>query len=1532
MASLPPIISASETGDGFNAVGPPSQAPFVDDAKTLIETFRRPGWIDRPSWERAYEFLQLIIAELSESDSDAYAGTLFYEAARIFESELNDDEAAIVCLQAGYVCDPKSHRVIQMARRVFVRVERWSMVCTFIEAQARLALTNEKRGLALLELGEIFLFRFKRPAEALRCTRKAAHLLNDHVVARLLRDGIGSLCDLQSASSRASSDVYKIDRRMTVEENILGLLDGLFVGHASQLSAQFLLAEDYLDNHSGLIHCALQAHSFAGNWDAYHRSARRMVSQIHEAEYRALVNYSLCFSARTKAISGEVQAGYLDELTRSGIRCHYYEELRGLIALDEGDLVSAAEFSLKAAATAESPDWVFYYLEQGLFLKCCASGERTSEVGELAERVLALDASSAVGQWAIQQAMLAQKDWTGLKVWLEQMMASGGALTKALSTWRLALLLSTKLNQLPSAEALFSELWSAHPGSIAPLVCLIELKSRTSDESAANDLFYKYSACLVAQGIEDVGDCADLVALLATWFESVPAELPSVLYDDPLGYLLEPSELIGTDEQTRCFYRSMLARSDRMDDPNRRSSVLRFTSLLSEYLQPDEHEIALGHISAALDCKLSDIGCLHIGYRLCAHSKQSRRAADWATRIANACIADRHASEYFALAGYHVVGQSPEQGTELWSEALQRNPHNVSARLGLERLIAGNTNSGKDLEYYRLQSEQAPSTPQRLHYALMGQYAARGRDGKPPSKLLSGQGWLDKSGRRLCFFHEHRAGLRSFDDDACRSGLLGLVEGDMLRKDRLTYLNAIARSFERTGDSFNGYVSVKQALDLEPSNGEGLQWILTWILETADVEILSKHLDVLLDERADDDERGWLWSEAGRILRLAGHEEQAAQCYEASIKAMPESWLPIYHLRTVADKAGEPLRSAHLMLELATKLRANAMVSDVAMDASERFTSVGQNRDALKALLLAYTYQPNDESLLERLQTQAERLADWDTLVEALEIAVGTKSLSTAERVLKLVNTLSSRLSRNSQAIETLAHFAEQRQQPDLWQAVADYYVVEERWSDAVNSYARAHTLTSDLDLRRAIVFRLSAIYSGPLNDFDNARTWLETQLEANSGDVDILHCLADIERRSGHKHQERVALTRTISLTVDEDQKVRLRIRLAELDNEDNRHEIATERLRRAASEFSSSPAVNESLADALGKQNATDEQAALLEAALHMTTEPGDKRRLSEKLQETRRSERQWSANDTVRDALNLLLKDPLNQDAILSFAHACHGSGDLRHRQMGLIAQVLCSEYVDQGLPKIEITGLPKGQTKDQTVSGLGNLEVVSALNTLCSQLPSVYNTCPGVTPYLASNTNEYGLGSIQVGLVPQWCFFKQLDGVCVSNEIIDLAPALQTFLFDLASVYLKSDAIFLSRWTNDGLIEVVGSFNDSLGINPSAGITSTQSSGLKTRLQQRFEQVRPTDDVLNALSILTVHFRDLDDYLKQLRLRLWLSCVTNEADLFAAVRLLNTWSHTRSTVWRNQFQHILAGLIRAAARGLNLDNQIIVDGVN
>jgi tetratricopeptide (TPR) repeat protein len=113
---------------------------------------------------------------------------LLYEGARVFEVELNDDEAAIICLQAAYQANPECRPAIRMARRVFARVERWSMVCTFVEAQVRTASSDAERARGLLELGEIYQSRFGRSEEALRCVKKALEFEPGNPFALFLQD------------------------------------------------------------------------------------------------------------------------------------------------------------------------------------------------------------------------------------------------------------------------------------------------------------------------------------------------------------------------------------------------------------------------------------------------------------------------------------------------------------------------------------------------------------------------------------------------------------------------------------------------------------------------------------------------------------------------------------------------------------------------------------------------------------------------------------------------------------------------------------------------------------------------------------------------------------------------------------------------------------------------------------------------------------------------------------------------------------------------------------------------------------------------------------------------------------------------------------------------------------------------------------------------------------------------------------------------------------------------------------------------
>ena len=167
---------------------------------------------------------------------------------------------------------------------------------------------------------------------------------------------------------------------------------------------------------------------------------------------------------------------YLDQLKRSGIRCHYFEELYGLVALDEGDIDAASEHFIRASVEEESEQWTLHYLEHGLFLRCCASGSRSDSASRRELIVLILQMRWGNGRVARTNA---RRDWNLLKSRFEEMQADGHA---EIGCWDVAIgtPIVNEFSQNSLAESLFGELQSNYPRSVAPLACLIELKARTS--------------------------------------------------------------------------------------------------------------------------------------------------------------------------------------------------------------------------------------------------------------------------------------------------------------------------------------------------------------------------------------------------------------------------------------------------------------------------------------------------------------------------------------------------------------------------------------------------------------------------------------------------------------------------------------------------------------------------------------------------------------------------------------------------------------------------------------------------------------------------------------------------------------------------------------------------------------------------------------------------------------------------------------------------------------------------------------------
>ena len=123
--------------------------------------------------------------------------------------------------------------------------------------------------------------------------------------------------------------------------------------------------------------------------------------------------------------------------------------------------------------------------------------------------------------------------------------------------------------------------------------------------------------------------------------------------------------------------------------------------------------------------------------------------------------------------------------------------------------------------------------------------------------------------------------------------------------------------------------------------------------------------------------------------------------------------------------------------------------------------------------------------------------------------------------------------------------------------------------------------------------------------------------LDDNPSDADALQRLVSIAHEEGDAHQERLLLTRAMHSATDRKQKGDLRLRLAELDQMDERPSVAIQRLERALDDLGASPKAHEALADAYGAVDRLDARQRELATALELTSNPADRQRIQKKLE---------------------------------------------------------------------------------------------------------------------------------------------------------------------------------------------------------------------------------------------------------------------------------------------------------------------------
>ena len=413
----------------------------------------------------------------------------------------------------------------------------------------------------------------------------------------------------------------------------------------------------------------------------------------------------------------------------------------------------------------------------------------------------------------------------------------------------------------------------------------------------------------------------------------------------------------------------------------------------------------------------------------------------------------------------------------------------------------------------RLNAEVAT---ERFIYGLL--HTEQCKKNKLPFALVDGGLDLDvtpltETSQRL---YEFLLAVEAGDDLNAAKALKRLAGLTFQQHTKTAYLAGAVRAYERSGDNFEAFELATAVLASKADNIEVLGWVFRWLLETNDVDQMAAYLGRFSTSDISAQFGPWVWMEAGRLLRLANHFEQASECYQTANHERTTDWLCLYYLRLMADKQGRPADAAAYMLELAKAMRDPLNRFDLAGDAAERFAAVEDEGRKLEAIQFAHLNRPEDEAMLERLRCEAERQGAWGTLASALEQSLALESMQSTERILLLANILGRRLGQPTKARDVLGRYARSLNTASLWRRYADQAVDDEAYSEAFIGYRNLFGVTLDPELRRVIALRMADLACHRLDEPIKGKEWLLNLLEGDPTDVEALLRLASVERRLG--------------------------------------------------------------------------------------------------------------------------------------------------------------------------------------------------------------------------------------------------------------------------------------------------------------------------------------------------------------------------------------------------------------------------------
>ena len=694
---------------------------------------------------------------------------------------------------------------------------------------------------------------------------------------------------------------------------------------------------------------------------------------------------------------------------------------------------------------------------------------------------------------------------------------------------------------------------------------------------------------------------------------------------------------------------------------------------------------------------------------------------------------------------------------------------------------------------------------------------------------------------------------RSLLDLAEVSALLSdeLEEGPYAAQFMVQRAQALEWLQRDSGEVFDAY---EAALELDPEDPDALEWIEGWSHAAAETDLVTDLMERRLARATTVDERRRLLLQAGRLLHASHRLPEAARCYEALLRLDPDSPVSLRALRVIRQDLGQHNEATALAARegLAAQHPANA---------SALLLEVGRNheqdpkasRRALEAYLEALTRDPADSEAAAAVRRICERGLHWKELAGALEGRAQGMPGRRASFLLEAAELYANRLDLADEARRCLSGLDIETLPTEAIHRGAQLCVDLEDWDRAGRWYERLEGIVQEAGLRGAIVLRLAAIYWEKLDNAELARHWLFRLVEDQPTHAVALARLAELEMVRGDSTAARVALARAVNAEERPLERARYRLRLAELDRQEDRLDVAAKGLVSALAEAPDDERIATHLARVRLLQGNAKAARRLAERVLSRVDGASEEAQIVRSVLTIVTDAESESAE--VDSGIALALREfndaPTDLSAIVKLADAALAAGETgwAARLDGLEAVVrslggeASISTLTEGLC-IQWPRRPAGlETERRIWEGvdgglLGDIRLIEQM------LPAAFGgTAPagrpvaGMTADLVRRIGEF-LGwpevTVRIAPFPMGVAHRDQHVVVVSRRVTQLPEVGQVFSLASALALARRRFDFVTRWRPDSLERLLATIGVAAGLQ--------WEDGLGPRARQRAQLLK------------------------------------------------------------------------------------------